>query len=209
VLLETIQGEGGVVPAPHGYLNAVRNLCDDRGILLIIDEIQTGLGRTGRWFGFQHAEIRPDIVTIAKALGNGFPIGACWARGEVADAFKPGDHGSTFGGQPLACAAALATLAAMEELDVPALAVDAGARLAAGLARLGGVAEVRGEGLLLGAVMQPGIDAKFLVKLALEQGLVVNAPVPDVIRLAPPLNVSYAEIDEALAILATVMPEAA
>jgi predicted acetylornithine/succinylornithine family transaminase len=209
VLLETIQGEGGVVPAPPGYLNAVRNLCDERGLLLIIDEIQTGLGRTGRWFGFHHHQIRPDIVTIAKALGNGFPIGACWARGEVADAFRPGDHGSTFGGQPLACAAALATLEAMEELDVPALAVDRGRRLSVGLSALAGVAGVRGSGLLLGAVMQPGMDARSIVKLALAQGLVVNAPVPDVIRFAPPLNVSYPEIDEALAILATVMPEAA
>jgi acetylornithine/N-succinyldiaminopimelate aminotransferase len=209
VLLETIQGEGGVVPAPLGYLKAVSNLCQERGILLMIDEIQTGLGRTGRWFGFHRARIEPDVVTIAKALGNGFPIGACWARREVAEAFRPGDHGSTFGGQPLACAAALATLEAMESLDVPTLAANRGARLSAGLSRLSAVAEVRGEGLLLGAVLQAGIDAKFIVKLALEDGLVVNSPVPGVIRLAPPLTVSDGEIDEALTILAAVMPERA
>jgi acetylornithine/N-succinyldiaminopimelate aminotransferase len=206
VLLETIQGEGGVVPAPIGYLNDVSNLCRERGILLMIDEIQTGLGRTGRWFGFHRARIEPDVVTIAKALGNGFPIGACWARSEVADAFRPGDHGSTFGGQPLACAAALATLEAMQSLDVPALAARGGARLRAELSRLGGVVEVRGEGLLLGAVLQPGIDARSIVKLALEGGLVVNSPVPGVIRLAPPLTVTDGEIDEAIVILAGVMP---
>jgi len=209
VLLETIQGEGGVVPAPLGYLKDVSNLCRERGILFMIDEIQTGLGRTGRWFGFHHARIEPDVVTIAKALGNGFPIGACWARSEVADAFRPGDHGTTFGGQPLACAAALATLEAMADLDVPTRAAARGARLSAGLSRLSAVTEVRGEGLLLGAVLQQGIDARFIVKLALEQGLVVNAPLPGVIRLAPPLTVSDGEIDEALVILSTVMPERA
>jgi predicted acetylornithine/succinylornithine family transaminase len=209
VLLETIQGEGGVVPAPLGYLKAVSNLCQERGILFVVDEIQTGLGRTGRWFGFQHARIEPDIVTLAKALGNGFPIGACWARGEVAEAFRPGDHGSTFGGQPLACAAALATLSAMTELNVPGLAADGGARLAAGLARISAVVAVRGEGLLLGAVLQRDIDARSIAMLALQRGLVVNSPVPGVIRLAPPLTVSYGEIDEALEILAAVMPERA
>ncbi|HXY42672.1 MAG TPA: acetylornithine transaminase [Acidimicrobiales bacterium] len=205
VLLEAIQGEGGVVPAPPGYLKAVRDLCDERGILLIADEIQTGLGRTGRWFAFQRAGIRPDIVTVAKALGNGFPIGACWARAEVAGAFQPGDHGSTFGGQPLACAAALATLEVMEEIDAPSLAARAGARLADGLGGIDGVSEVRGEGLLLAAVLAPGIDAKAVVAAALTRGLVVNAPVAGVVRLAPPLTVSDAEIDQAVAILRSVL----
>ncbi len=207
VLLEAIQGEGGVVPAPTGYLKAVRDLCDERGLLLIVDEIQTGLGRTGRWFAFQRAGIQPDIVTIAKALGNGFPIGACWARSEVAAAFHPGDHGSTFGGQPLACAAAAATLEAMEAIDAPQLAASAGSRLAAGLASIPAVAEVRGEGLLLGAVLAPGIDAKAVVAAALRAGLVVNAPVAGVIRLAPPLTVSETEIDQALVILGSVLEE--
>ena len=127
VMLEAIQGEGGVIPAPDGYLAAVRALCDEREALLIVDEVQAGLGRTGKWFGFQHADgVRPDIVTMAKALGNGVPIGACWAREDVAAAFKPGDHATTFGGQPLAARAALTVLEVMEAEDVPALATRAG-----------------------------------------------------------------------------------
>jgi predicted acetylornithine/succinylornithine family transaminase len=205
VLLECIQGEGGVVPAPPGYLRAVRQLCDELGLLLIIDEIQTGLGRTGRWFAFQHDGIVPDIVTVAKALGNGVPIGACWARADAAAAFEPGDHGSTFGGQPLAASAARATLAVMEELDAPALARSAGARLQAALSAVDGIDHVRGSGLLLGAVLTPGLDAKTIVASALEAGLVINAPTPAVIRLAPPLTVSDGEIDQAVAILAGVI----
>src|SRR5690606_30460945 len=122
VLVEPLQGEGGVNPAPPEFLQGLRRLCDERGMLLIVDEVQTGLGRTGRWFGFEHAGVRPDIVTMAKALGNGMPIGAVWARAEVAAAFEPGDHGTTFGGQPLATAAARAVLEVMEEIDAPALA---------------------------------------------------------------------------------------
>ncbi len=110
VLVEPIMGEAGVVVPSSDYLGALRQLCTDRGILLMVDEVQTGLGRTGRWFGFQHLDVEPDVVTMAKSLGNGMPVGACWARGEVAAAFGPGDHGSTFGGQPLAMAAARATL---------------------------------------------------------------------------------------------------
>ncbi|HLI15266.1 MAG TPA: acetylornithine/succinylornithine family transaminase [Acidimicrobiales bacterium] len=205
VLLEVIQGEGGVLPAPPGFLAEVRALCDERGLLLAIDEIQTGLGRTGRWFAFQEAGILPDIVTIAKALGNGVPVGACWARAEVAQAFRPGDHGSTFGGQPLAMAAARATLETMVALDAPRLAAAAGERLAAGLARIAGVRAVRGAGLLLGAVLAEGLDARAAVAAALELGLLVNCPVPGVIRLAPPLIVSPDECDLALDILATAL----
>ncbi|MDQ6911063.1 MAG: aminotransferase class III-fold pyridoxal phosphate-dependent enzyme, partial [Actinomycetota bacterium] len=122
VLLEPIQGEGGVNMAPVEYLRDVRDLCDERGVLLILDEVQTGLGRTGKWFGFQHSGISPDVVTMAKALGNGVPIGACWAGADVADAFKPGDHATTFGGQPLATAAARAVLEVMHTEDAPARA---------------------------------------------------------------------------------------
>jgi len=125
-----------VIPAPDGYLAAVRRLCDEREALLVLDEVQTGLGRTGRWFGFQHAGIEPDVVTMAKALGNGMPIGACWARGDAAGALRPGDHATTFGGQPLAARAALATLDVMEAEDVPTRAINAGARLRAGLEAL-------------------------------------------------------------------------
>ncbi len=208
VLLEAIEGEAGVVVPPAGYLQAVRRLCDEHGVLLILDEVQTGLGRTGRWFAFQHEAIAPDIVTIAKSLGNGMPIGACWARREVAAAFVPGDHGSTFGGQPLACAAALATLAELERIDAPGLASRTGSYLAERVRALAGVAEVRGKGLLLGAVLEPGRDAVEVTAAALRQGLVVNAPVPGVLRLAPPLTVSIAEVDEAVGILASALESA-
>src|SRR6476469_10160404 len=141
VLLEPVQGEGGVNPATKEYFQGVRQLCDERGLLLIVDEIQTGLGRTGRWFGFEHFGVRPDVVTLAKALGNGVPIGACWARTDVATAFEPGDHATTFGGQPLATAAARAVLGEMQRLDIPAAAARAGDRLMSALADTTGVAE--------------------------------------------------------------------
>ncbi len=204
VMVEPILGEAGVVVPSSDYLTGLRQLCTDRDILLIVDEVQTGLGRTGRWFGFQHLGVEPDIVTMAKALGNGMPVGACWARAEVAAAFVPGDHGSTFGGQPLAMSAARATLAVMESEDVPARARAAGARLKTGLAELTGVASVRGEGLLVAAVLT-GPFAVDACRLALEGGLIVNAPAADVLRLAPSLLVSDAEIDRALATLARVL----
>ena len=200
VMLESVQGEGGVNPAPPGYLADVRRLCDERGVLLILDEVQTGLGRTGRWFGFHHDGVTPDIVTMAKALGNGVPIGACWARGEVAAAFQPGDHATTFGGQPLAVSAALATLAVMREEDAPGRARRAGEALSSRLSGLPGVVEVRGRGLLLAAVLERPL-ARPVVDLALERGLVLNAVAPDAIRLAPPLLVTEEQIDEAAGIL--------
>jgi predicted acetylornithine/succinylornithine family transaminase len=201
VLVEPVQGEAGVIVPSSDYLAAIRALCDERGILFMADEVQTGLGRTGRWFGFQHTAVMPDVITMAKALGNGVPIGACWARAEVAAAFGPGDHGSTFGGQPLAAAAAAATLAVMEAEDVPARARRSGARLSAGLEALDGVTSVRGHGLLLGAALASD-RAGAVTSAALDAGLVVNAPRPDTIRLAPPLLVSDEEIDEAVALLA-------
>jgi predicted acetylornithine/succinylornithine family transaminase len=204
ILLEPVQGEGGVNPATPEYFQAVRRLCDERQLLFIVDEVQTGLGRTGRWFGFEHFGVRPDIVTMAKALGNGVPIGACWAREEVADAFVPGDHATTFGGQPLATAAARATLAVMEQEDVPARAAEAGAYLAKSLEALPAVTGVRGLGLLLGAALdQP--RAKEVAAKALTKGLVVNAVNDTTLRLAPPLLVSHDEIDQAVAILAEVL----
>ncbi len=198
VLLEPVQGEGGVNPAPPEYLRAVRRLCDEREALLILDEVQTGLGRTGKWFGFEHAGIRPDIVTMAKALGNGVPIGACWARSEVAAAFRPGDHATTFGGQPLATAAARCVLAVMQRDDVPARAARAGERLSAGLRSIPGVRGVRGLGLLLAAQLDDGIDAKAVADRCLADGLVLNAVTADALRLAPPLLVTDPEIDEAV-----------
>ena len=205
VLLEPVQGEGGVNVAEAEYFRAVRALCDERGLLLMVDEVQTGLGRTGRWFGHQHFDVVPDVVTMAKALGNGVPIGACWARAEVADVFEPGDHATTYGGQPLATAAARAVLAVMEAEDVPARATEAGATLTAGLERLPAVAEVRGLGLLVAAELVPGIDARLVAADALDKGLVVNAVTPSALRLAPSLLVTDEEIDRALWVLAAAL----
>lgn len=196
VLLEPILGEAGVVAPPMGYLAVVREICDELGLLFIVDEIQTGMARTGRWFAFHDESMVPDIVTIAKALGNGVPVSACWARAEVAAAFQPGDHGSTFGGQPLAMSAAKATLETMIAIDAPARARHAGERLSRSLGELKGVFAVRGKGLLLGVVLNDGIDARLVAQEALDVGLVVNDAAPSVIRLCPPLVVSDEEIEE-------------
>ena len=205
VLLEPVQGEGGVNPATPEYFRGVRRLCDERGVLLIVDEIQTGFGRTGRWFGFQHFGVQPDVVTMAKALGNGMPIGACWALDDVARAFGPGDHATTFGGQPLATAAARATLAVMEAEDVPARAATAGARLAKAVDELPGVAAVRGMGLLLAAELSAAGTARDVAARCLDAGLVLNAVTDSALRFAPPLLVSDEEIDEGVALLAAVL----
>jgi acetylornithine/N-succinyldiaminopimelate aminotransferase len=205
VLLEAVQGEGGVRPTDPDYLRAARELCDERDVLLMFDEVQVGLGRTGQWFGFQHANVRPDVVTMAKALGNGVPIGACWARAEVAEALQAGQHASTFGGQPLAARAALATLQIMEREDVPARARRAGERLREQLAKVPGVDHVRGLGLLLAVELTPPADAKEIANRLLDAGLVVNAVTPTALRLAPPLLVSDDEIDAAVGLLDEVL----
>ncbi len=205
VLIEVVQGEGGVNPAGEQYLREVRQICDEAGALLILDEVQTGLARTGRWFAFQRYGVAPDVVTVAKSLGNGVPIGACWAREDVAKAFVVGDHGSTFGGQPLATSAALATLSVMESVDAPKRAEVAGAYLSSKLSELNGVREVRGLGLLLAAELEEGRSAGAVAAAALDAGLVVNAVTPSALRLAPSLLVSEAEIDEAVGILARVL----
>jgi len=205
ILLEVVQGEGGVWPAPPGYLEAVRELCDRSGALLVLDEVQTGLGRTGKWFAFEHFGIRPDVVTMAKALGNGVPIGACWATAEAATGFDPGDHATTFGGQPLAASAALATVRVMQRENVPERAARAGARLAEGLAALPGVDSVRGLGLLLAAELAPGLESRAVATACLEAGLVVNNVTPTALRFEPPLLVTDDEIDEALSILGKVL----
>jgi len=205
VLLEPVQGEGGVNPASVRFVEGARRLCDERDLLLIMDEVQTGLGRTGEWFGYQHFGVEPDVVTLAKALGNGMPIGACWARRDVAAAFSPGDHGTTYGGQPLAASAARATLAVMEREGVPQLAERAGAHLRHAVELLPGVVEVRGLGLLLAAQLADGLDAKAIAADALAVGLIVNPVTPTALRFAPPLLVSADEIDAAVAILAEVL----
>ena len=208
VILEPIQGEGGVQPSPPGYLEGVRALCDEREALLIIDEVQTGLGRTGRWFGYQHADgVRPDIVSMAKALGNGVPIGACWARTEVAEAFKPGDHATTYGGQPLAARAAMTVLDVMAEVDAPACAARAGEVLTKALLGIPGVADVRGVGLLIAAELDEGVAAGPVSLACLDAGLVVNAVTPTALRFAPSLLVTDDEIADAVAILSGVMQQ--
>jgi len=204
VILEAVQGEGGVNPATPEYFQAVRRICDERGLLFIVDEVQTGLGRTGRWFGFQHFDVTPDVVTMAKALGNGVPIGACWASDEAAAAFRPGDHATTFGGQPFATAAARAVLRVMQDEDVPARARGAGERLRKGLEAIPAVADVRGLGLLLAARLE-GVDAKAAAARALDAGLIVNPVSPTALRFAPSLLVTDDEIDEALAIMGEVL----
>jgi predicted acetylornithine/succinylornithine family transaminase len=200
VLLEPVQGEGGVNPATEAYLQGARRLCDERGILLMLDEVQTGLGRCGAWFAHQRLGVEPDVVTMAKALGNGVPIGACWARREVAAAFEPGDHATTYGGQPLATAAARAVLRVMEDEDVPARAERAGARIREGALAIPGVADVRGLGLLL-AVELAERDAKEVADRLLELGAIVNAVTPTALRLAPSLLISDDEVDHALELL--------
>ena len=211
VVLESVQGEGGVVPAGDEYLQAVRRMCDERGILLVLDEIQTGLARTGRWFGYQHAGVQPDIVTMAKALGNGVPVGAVWARPGVAAAFVPGDHGSTFAGQPLALAAVRAVLAEMQAMDAPAAAARLGADLRDRLLELDGVDSVRGRGLLLAAELaeeaRAGRTAKDIASACLDQGLVVNGVTPTALRLAPPFVVSTEQLAEGCSILAGVLEQ--
>ena len=211
LILETIQGEAGVIEPSPGYIEGAREICDSRGILLILDEVQTGLGRTGRWFGFHSTGVSPDVVTVAKALGNGVPIGACWSTDEVAVAFSPGDHGSTFGGQPLAASAAAATLGVMEEIDAPTLAAKAGESLRAGLLEIPGVDSVRGKGLLIGVQLGAELSGRAaeIASEALRRGLVVNAPRSDTLRLAPPFLVTESEIAEGLEILAGVIGGAA
>jgi acetylornithine/N-succinyldiaminopimelate aminotransferase len=208
VLIEPVQGEGGVNPAPPGYLEAIRALCDETGALMMVDEIQTGFARTGRWFGFEHSGVVPDVVMLAKAMGNGMPIGACWARREVAAVFRPGDHGSTYSGGALATSAVVAVLEEMRRLDAPALAATRGAYLRDRLAALDGVTSVRGHGLLLGAQLADGLDAAPIVAALLERGLIVNGVNPTTLRLAPPLTVTVDEIDEAVAVMADVLTAA-
>ncbi len=197
VLLEPVQGEGGVHPASAEYLQGVRALCDERGALLMIDEVQTGLGRTGRWFGFQHSGIRPDVVTVAKALGNGVPIGACWARREVAEVFRPGDHATTYGGNPLVTSVAKTVMDVMADVDAPRLAERAGSLLVKRLSALDGVATVRGAGLLI-AVELASAPAGPVAAELLRDGLIVNAVTPSALRLAPSLLVTDDEIDTAV-----------
>lgn len=209
ILLEPIQGEGGINETDPAYFPALRELCTERGILLMFDEVQTGLARTGAWFAHHHYGIEPDAVSMAKALGNGMPIGAIWARTDVAAAFKPGDHATTFGGQPLAASAALATLEIMESINAPALATTVGQTLGDKLMALDGVTGVRGRGLLLAAELDPAVlgdrTAADVAKACLLAGLVLNGVTPTALRIAPPITITYAEIEQGLGVLQEVL----
>ena len=200
IILEPIQGETGVIPAPEGFLTKVRELCDAHGILFITDEVQTGVGRTGDFFAFQHDGIAPDVITMAKGLGGGLPIGATIARGRAATLFTPGSHGTTFGGNPVACAAAKAVLGVVDEAFLAEVRRK-GQLLIDAASQVPGVAQVRGRGLMLGVVLDEAV-AKLVVKQGLEEGLILNAPGENVIRLTPPLVISDDEIAEAMQRLA-------
>ncbi|WP_394435446.1 acetylornithine transaminase [Streptomyces sp. SGAir0957] len=211
VIIEPIQGENGVVTPGDGYLRAAREITRATGTLLVLDEVQTGVGRTGHWFAYQADEgIDPDVVTLAKGLGGGLPLGATIAFGETARLLKPGQHGTTFGGNPVACAAGLAVLDTIATEDLLAHTKRVGERLKAGIESLGHplVSHVRGAGLLLGIVLT-GPRAPHVQQAAQDAGLLVNAPAPDVVRLMPPLNLTDAEADTFLAALPGVLDTAA
>jgi len=207
VWLEVLQGEGGIQVADPDYVRGLRRLCDERGWLLMIDEVQSGIGRTGKWFAYQWADIRPDVITLAKGLGSGVPIGALLAGGRAAGVFGPGQHGTTFGGGPLAMRAGLETLSIIEIEGLMANAVAQGERIRSGLARelagVSGVKDIRGMGLMCGVELDRPCGE--LVKLALAAGLLINVTQDTVVRLLPPLILSSAEADQIVARLAPVV----
>ena len=201
VILEPIQGESGVRPCTPEYLQAARRICDQRGALLIFDEVQTGIGRTGKMFAFEHYGVRPDILSLAKALGGGIPIGVFLVTEEVSRGFEPGVHGTTFGGNPFATKVAGAVLDVVIGEKLPERAAALGAHLKARLERLDGVAEVRGMGLMIGVELEEGLSAPRVMRAAFERGLLVGASGDAVLRVLPPLVISEADADEAAGIL--------
>ena len=209
VMLEPVQGENGVATPRPGYLQALRTICDRNGWLLVLDEVQTGLCRTGAWFAYQRENIRPDIATLAKSLGNGLPIGACLAAGTAADLLTPGSHGSTFGGNPLAAAAALTVIELMDEQKLAARAAELGtimlARFKAELGGLKEVIEVRGKGLMIG--IELASPCAELVARALERRLLINVAAEKVVRLLPPLIISDAEMNEIVDVVCALIKD--
>jgi acetylornithine aminotransferase len=207
VMVEPIQGEGGINVPPPDYLPGVRQLCDDRGWLMILDEIQTGMARTGKPFAYQHYDFKPDVMTVAKALGNGVPIGACLARDQAAELFAPGNHGSTFGGNLLACAAALTVCNTISEQRLWEAAETIGTRIQGGLRSaltgVDGFVEVRGQGLMIG--IQLDRPCAELVTAALAQGLLINVTADSVVRLLPPLITSEQQADQLVSILSSLV----
>ncbi|WP_332763924.1 aspartate aminotransferase family protein [Pseudomonas koreensis] len=212
VLVEPVQGEGGVHAASAGYLQALRQLCDEHDWLMMIDEVQTGLGRTGTWFGFEHAGIKPDVITLAKALGNGFPIGACLARGKAAQLFSPGHHASTFGGNPLACRVGCTVLDIMQRDHIPQRAAASGRRLLAALKLALGnhpeVVSVRGIGLMIGIELN-GPCAELVGRAREEQRLLITVTRGNTVRLLPPLICDDAQIDDIAARVTRLLSPAA
>lgn len=210
LVIEPIKGEAGVVDLPDGYLQEARRLTEAHGALLILDEIQTGVGRTGSWFAYQSHGIKPDAVTIAKGIAGGFPIGALVTFGWASDLFSAGQHGSTFGGNPLATGVANAVLAEIERAGLVESAIAKGDRIRSGIARMHSplVDEIRGQGLLIGVGLTKPV-AREISADALERGLILNAPNDSSLRIAPPLIVTDAEIDQFLSILATCLEAAA
>lgn len=197
ILVEPVQGEGGINIPDDGYLDGIRAICDDNNWLMMLDEIQTGMGRTGRWFAWQHSNARPDVATLAKALGNGVPVGACLAGSRAADMMQPGSHGTTFGGNPLACRAAIAVLESLEQEQCIANAAKLGEHMLAGFSRalagLDGVIDIRGRGLMIGIELDRPCSE--LVSRAIEQGLLINVTAERVVRLLPPLILTEKQAD--------------
>jgi acetylornithine/N-succinyldiaminopimelate aminotransferase len=210
IFVESTLGEGGVVPAPDGFLAAVRRICDETGALMVVDEVQSGIGRTGHWFASLAEGVRPDVITLAKGLGGGLPIGACIGLGSAGDLFAPGDHGSTFGGNPISCAAALAVLTTIADEHLLDSVKRVGEYLGQELAGIDSplVAGTRGSGLWRAVVLTEA-KAGAVENAARERGLLVNAVKPDVVRLAPPLILTEADVDEAFPLLVQAIDEVA
>lgn len=209
ILVEPYQGEGGVNVPEASYLQGLRHLCDQNGWLLMLDEVQCGIGRSGSWFAFQHSGIMPDVITLAKGLGSGVPIGACLAKGTAAEIFRPGNHASTFGGNPLACSAALATLKVIEEEDLLRNAMETGDLMRSLLrAELGGlpdVRQIRGQGLMIGIELSRPCGE--LVMEALKKGLLINVTSDKVVRLLPPLVIRRDEAEEVVRMLSALVKD--
>jgi len=209
ILVEPLQGEGGVRLPSDDYLTKIRELCDKHDWLMMLDEIQTGMGRTGQWFCYQYQSIKPDVLTSAKALGNGIPIGACLARGKAVDLFQIGSHGSTFGGNPFCCQAALAVIEAMEQEQLPENAAKIGkyllTELKETLSNIEGVVDIRGQGLLIGIELEK--PCRPILQMAADNGLLISVTSEKVIRILPPLILQQKEADEIAQILAKVIPQ--
>jgi acetylornithine/N-succinyldiaminopimelate aminotransferase len=208
VMIEPIQGEAGVFPIPREVISAARRACDAAGAVLVFDEIQTGMGRTGTLWAYEQLGLRPDVLTAAKALAGGLPVGACVTTPELGDVLGRGEHGSTFGGNPLTAAAALAALDVVDDPDLLRGVRELGHRLRAGLAELDGIVEVRGRGLMIGVTLTEACNAAEVGHRALEAGLVINVPDAGMLRLLPPLVVGEPEIERALELLARTLAKA-